>query len=459
MAGIQLSGLVSGIDTQSIISQLMTIEKQPRTKITLDQDATTKRQSLLQDLSTKLTTLKSTNDDLKSVLSWLDTQTVESGDTSKVTVSRTGGAPPGGYDVTVTQLASAERQTFGFVSPSADGTLDIANADGTARTSIPLKAGASIDDAVSAINGSSTSKLYAVNVNGSLVLSAKTTGDSSGFAITGAGVGAQTERIAGQNAKITINGTDYERQNNTITDAVPGLQLTLKGKTAVGATVGVTVGTPGPDKDAIVTKVKAFVTAYNDVVKTARTNLTEKPIINSSTTADVQTGTLFGDSGLNAMLSQFRSTLSAPIAGLTGLTSMADLGISTGAASSGSSINQDAVNGLLTVDTTKLTAALDANPNGVRALLGGVSGTTGFGQTFQKVLSSYQGSAGLIQSRIISATSDLSDLAKKLTSFDDRMTAKQDRLQRQFTAMESALSASQSAGTNLSSLISSNSSD
>jgi len=458
MAGIQLSGLVSGIDTQSIITQLMSIEKAPRTKITLDQDATTKRQSLLQDISTKLTTLKSANDDLKSVLSWLDTQTVESGDTSKVTVSRTGGAPPGGYDVAVTQLASAERQTFGFVSPTADGTLDIANADGTARTSVTLKAGASVDDAVSAINSSSSSKLYAVNVNGSLVLSAKTTGDSSGFSITGAGVGAQTERIAGQNAKVTINGTDYERQTNTITDAVPGLQLTLKGKTAAGSTVGVTIGTPGPDKDAIITKVKAFVTAYNDVVKTARADVTEKPVVNGSTTADVQTGTLFGDSGLNSMLSQFRSTLSAPVAGLTGLTSMADIGVSTGAANTGSTINQDAVDGLLTVDTDKLGAALDANPLGVRALLGGVSGTTGFGQTFGKILSTYQGGAGQIQGRITSASSDLSDLAAKLTSFDARMDAKQDLLQKQFTAMETALQASQSAGTNLSSLISSDSS-
>jgi flagellar hook-associated protein 2 len=459
MAGIQLSGLVSGIDTQSIIAQLMTIEKAPRTKITLDQDATTKRQSLLQDLSTKVTTLKSANDDLKSVLSWLDTQTVETADATKVTVSRTGGAPPGGYDVAISQLASAERQTFSFVSPAADGTLDIANADGSARTSIALKAGATVDDAVSAINGSTDSKLYAVNVNGSLVLSAKTTGDTSGFAITGAGVGTQTERVAGQNAKFNISGTDYERQSNTITDALPGVQFTLKGKTAVGSTVGVTVGTPGPDKDAIVTKVKAFVTAYNDVVKTARANVTEKPVINGSTTADVQTGTLFGDSGLNGMLSQFRSTLSAPIAGLTGLTSMSDLGISTGAANKGTSLNQDSIDGLLTVDETKLRASLDSNPNGVRALLGGVSGTTGFGQTFQTVLANYQGSAGLLQSRITSATSDLSDLASKLTTFDARMDAKQDRLQKQFTAMEAALSASQAAGSSLAGLVSSSSSD
>jgi flagellar hook-associated protein 2 len=43
MAGIQLGGLVSGMDTASIIDQLMKVEKLPRAKITLGQDATTKR--------------------------------------------------------------------------------------------------------------------------------------------------------------------------------------------------------------------------------------------------------------------------------------------------------------------------------------------------------------------------------------------------------------------------------
>src|SRR5258708_614331 len=103
MAGIQMSGLVSGLDTASIIDQLMAVEKIPRTKITLSQDATTKKQSLLQDISTKLTSLKFANDDLKSFLSWGDTQTVESADTSKFTVTRTAGAAPGGYDVSVDQ--------------------------------------------------------------------------------------------------------------------------------------------------------------------------------------------------------------------------------------------------------------------------------------------------------------------------------------------------------------------
>jgi flagellar hook-associated protein 2 len=456
MAGIQLSGLVSGIDTGSIIDQLMQVEKLPRTKITLDQDATTKRQGLLTDISTKLTSLKFANDDLKSALSWLDTQSAESADTSKFTVTRTAGAAPGGYDVSVDQLASAERQTYSFASPSADGTLNIANADGTARASVNLKAGATVDDAVSAINGSSTSQLYAVNVNGSLVLSAKATGDSSGFSITGAGVGTQTDRVAGTNSKITVNGTSYERQTNTITDALPGLSITLKGKTSGTNTVGLTVGAPGPDKDLIVTKVKAFVTAYNDVVTAARADLTDTPVVNAATTADVQKGTLFGDSGLSTMLSQFRTTLSNTVGGLSGITSMADLGVTTGAASA--TINQDSLDGKLTLDETKLRTALDSDPQGVQKLLGGSGGTNGFPQAFASILSNYQGSAGLIQSRITSANSDLTDLSTKLTNFDARMDIKQQLLEKQFTAMETALSQSNSAGTNLSSLISSDSS-
>jgi flagellar hook-associated protein 2 len=451
MAGIQMSGLVSGIDTASIISQLMSIEKIPRKKITLDQDSTTKRQSLLQDISTKLTSLKFANDDLKSFLTWGDTQTAESADTSKFTVTRTAGAAPGGYDVAVNQLAAAERQTFAFVSPTADGTLNVAIANSTARTSIALKAGATVDDAVTAINGSTDANLYAVNVNGNLVLSAKTTGDTSGFGITGAGVGSQLERIAGQNAKVTINNTLYERQSNTITDALPGLSITLKGKTAAASTVGLTVGTPGPDTEKIVTKVKAFVTAYNDVVTAVRADVTEQPVTKASTTADVQKGTLFGDSGLTTMLSQFRTTLSSSVNGLSGLTSMGDIGVTTGAASA--TINQDSLDGKLTLDETKLRTTLASNPNGVRALLGGMPGTSGFGQAFGSILSSYQGGAGLIQSRITSATSDLTDLATKLTSFDSRMDRKQALLQKQFTAMETAMQASNAAGTKLAGLI------
>ena len=178
----------------------------------------------------------------------------------------------------------------------------------------------------------------------------------------------------------------------------------------------------------------------------------------SSTTADVQTGTLFGDSGLSTMLSQFRTNLSNPVSGFSGtFKALSDIGVSTGAASA--ALNQDAIDGKLTLDETKLRSALDTDPQAVQKLLGGANGTSGFAQGFSKLLSSYQGSAGLIQSRITSATSELSDLATKLTTFDARMDAKQALLTKQFTAMEQALAQSNKAGSSITSLLQSSSSD
>jgi flagellar hook-associated protein 2 len=452
MAGIQLSGLVSGLDTQSIISQLMAVEEQPRTRITNEQSQVTKRQSLLQDISTKLTALKTANDDLKSPLTWLDTQTVTSADDSKVGVSRTAGAPPGGYDVAVTQLASAERRTYDYQPPAADGPLTIYGADGTTvRATVNLSAGATVDDAVAAINSSTDANLYAVNVNGDLVLSAKTTGSGSGFSVAGAGT--ELERVAGQDAQFNINGTDYTRSGNVVTDALPGVQLTLKGKTAAGSTVGVTVGTPGPDKDAITGKVKAFVDAYNALVTTTRADLTDATVPNATTLTDIQKGTLFGDSGLSGMLSSLRSTIGAAVGGLTGLTSLADIGVSTGAANTGTTINQDSVDGKLTLDTSKLSAALDANPLGVRTLLGGTAGTDGFSQAFAASVNPFEGTGGIIQQRIDSASSDLTRIKDSLDEFDERMNAKQDYYQKQFTALETALQQSQSVGSSLASYL------
>jgi flagellar hook-associated protein 2 len=447
MAGIQLSGLVSGLDTQSIISQLMAVERQPRTGITNEQSAVTKRQSLLRELDSKAGALKLAADALASAGTWADTQTITSGDDTKVGATRLAGAPPGGYDIAITQLASAERHTYAYTPPAADGPLEIRNQDGTLRASVGLKAGATVDDAVAAINSSTDANVYAVNVNGDLVLAAKATGVASAFSAIGAG--AQTGVVAGQDAQFSINGTNYTRSSNVVTDALPGVQLTLKGKTATGASVGVTVGGPGPDKDAVVGKVKAFVTAYNALLTTARADLSENQVPNATTAQDAQKGTLFGDTGLSGMLSALRTAVAAAVPGLTGLTSLADIGVSTGAANTGSTINQDSVDGKLTVDETKLRAALDSNPLGVRTLLGGVSGVTGFSQAFGTVLSPFTDSGGVLDQRVDSVAADLARVNDKLTRFDARMDARESYYQKQFTALEQALQQSQSVGNSL----------
>src|SRR5688500_7548118 len=98
MAGIQLSGLASGLDTASIVSQRMAVERQPRTRIEMRQATEQARRDGLNEVAGQLRALKQAAADLRSVGVWADTQTATSSDTSKLDVRRTGGAGPGGYD-------------------------------------------------------------------------------------------------------------------------------------------------------------------------------------------------------------------------------------------------------------------------------------------------------------------------------------------------------------------------
>jgi flagellar capping protein FliD len=67
------------------------------------------------------------------------------------------------------------------------------------------------------------------------------------------------------------------------------------------------------------------------------------------------------------------------------------------------------------------------------------------------VLSPFQGTGGVLDSRLTSVTSDLTRIKDKLDTFDARMDVKQSQYQKRFTALETALSNAQAAGSKLSS--------
>src|SRR3954447_1338077 len=447
MAGIQLSGLVSGLDTKTIVDQLMSIEKQPRARIELQQTAVQARQSSLREISTKLNALQLAAHDLGSVALWADTQQVTSTDDTKVAVRRTGGVGPGGYDVTVTQLASSSRRTYTYTEPTADDTpLTVTKKDGTTTTFL-LKAGAKIDDAVAQINGNPDAGVFAVNVGSKLVLASRSTGANSTFSAGGAAsLDAGTE-VDGDDAIYSIGAaTGLKSPTNVIANAVPGVEFTLKARTT-GVTVN--AGAPEPDRTQVKTKLKAFVEAYNAAATTMRTDLNEKRVPNPANATDASKGSLFGDSGVADMLSTLRAAVSADVPGFDAtttaskITALAALGISTGSANTGTAVNQDAVAGKLVFDEAAFDAALDKDPVGVRKLLGGVIGTNGFAQSFEAKVKAYSQAGGLLDARISSADADIARIKASLTRFDDRMETRQAFYERQFLALESAMSKSQ----------------
>ena len=443
MAGAQLSGLASGMDTTAIIAQLMSMERKPRTRIEFKQAAVQARQDALRDITAKLKTLKLAASDLKSVTTWTQQQTVSSTDATKVGARLTGSAPAATYDVAVTQLASRETQTWTTRTRPTTQTLSITQ--GATTWNVNIAANSTTDQIVAAVNANATMGVTARNYNGELLIEAKQTGTGQAFTLSGTVLDTKTSTTAGVNTLYTVNGSAYSTPTNVATGAIPGVELTLGGLTN-GTPAKVTIGESAADADAVGKKLKAFVDAYNAVVDATRAKITEKRVTNPSTLTDAKKGVLFGDSGLNRVLSELRMGTMTPLAVGNGanLDELAELGISTGAPT-GTTLVSDNVNGKLTFDEAKFKQAFATDPAAVERLIKGAA------QALESTVSPLTDAGGLLDGRISSATAELSRLKDSLASMDLRLEKKEAFLRRQFTAMESALARSQQQQTDLAS--------
>ena len=447
MAGLQLGGLTSGLDTDSIIQQLIAVDRQPESRMKLKESALQARQSTLTDVATRLRNLLGAAKSLGAVDTWAESQSLDISDSTKLTATRLSGAATGGHDVTVQTLARSEQRSYAFTKGAA--TLDI-GADA------PIAIGADDDGAAvaSKINAASSSPFYAVFVkdplgvaaNDRLVLTRKDTGyfdpaATDALHVTGtAWTGSEVLNV-GVNAKFTVDGGGaQESRSNVVQSAFPGLQLTLK---ATGTT-SVTVGAPAPDNTAVKGKIQAFVDQYNSTVDFIRSELTEKRVPNATSDSDARKGPLFADTQLTGMLAQMRSIISDKT-GIGGtVKSLADLGITTGDGSGGAA-SADAIAGKLKIDTTKLDDALDTNRLDVKAFL--TDTTKGISAKLTTLLDPVaKATSGLMDVRAKQAGDQATEIEDRITKMEDRLTQKADRLRAQFTAMEQALAQSRSQG-------------
>jgi len=443
MAGIQVGGLASGMDTESIITQLMSIEQAPRTRTTRQQLTVQARQDALRQIDTKLTNLKLAAMDLRSAALWSPKQSITSGTEGVLSARQLSGAAPGGYTVGVSSLASSDSRTYQWNAGGGNLTIDYKAGAGPLSKTFDLT-GMSLDDAVSTVNSDATSPVWAVNVGGKLSLSRRETGDHAtwGFDVNAASspaVGALTGSREGADAAYTIAGdaTTYTSHTNVASDGLPGVELTFK---SIGTST-VTVSAPAANPADVAAKLKAFVTAYNDTVDLVRGKLTEKRVVNPQSDADAQAGALFGDTALSGMMTSLRQAVSS--AGLDAL------GVKVAATGSGNS--PDALAGKLTFDQSTFDAAWAAGPAAVQAKLGSSEGA-GFAQGFEALLDPItRAGDGLMDQRVKDADTELSYLKDSLATIDLRLQTKEAHLRKQFTAMESALAASQSQSSSLAS--------
>jgi flagellar hook-associated protein 2 len=443
VAGLALSGLASGVDTSSIVDQLMALERQSITRLKYRQSAVTGQQSALKDVASKLSALKTAAANLSAEGTWKQTQSAESSDPARVAVAMTGGAGIGGHTIQVDRLASSMQRGFSFTPAAGSISISYVDQDDPKTINLTVEADDTLQQVADSINAKSAGPVVAAVVkNGAgqerLVLSSRVTGSESDFSVTAPGVLSEdasytTPDITKLDALYSLDGgAPQTSTTNVLENLLPGLRVTLKGVTAAPATVS--VSEPALDRTAVKDKVKAFVDAYNAVIDSTNAKLTEKKVASPASEFQAGLGQLYGDTGVRSMLSSLRQQMTK-IVSAAGINDLTDIGIAVPKSTGATSVDGKA--GRLVLDEAKLTQALEADWTAVSGFF------EDFSDEVEKFVKTQTGGSGVIDERLKSSNRNLDRLKDQVDLTNKRLDAKEERMKAQFAAMEMALQNSQ----------------
>ena len=446
MAVLSSPGVGSGLDINGLVEKLVAAERAPQqAQINRQQTSTVTTISALGTLKGALGSFQNSLTPL-STLSSITSRSAVSSDPDTFTASATSSASPGSYDIEVLSVASAHQlSTLGFLNGGAHvvgtGTLTIGVGTSNFQVAIPDTANtlAGIRDAINSAPGNDN-LVRAIIVNGNdgahLVLSSQVTGAANSITVAADGGNGGLASLAfnpglttnytqprlAANSQVRIAGNIQDGSSATLTTAIDGVTLTLL-EADVGQTHHLTISN---DSSAVTARIRKFVDEFNSLGRQFTSLRGYEP-------ATKRAGPLLGDSFLRAVETEVRSKLTDRVSGLSGnYQSLASIGIVS------------AKDGSLTLDDTKLQAALTADYNGVAAIFGSENGVAARLNT--AIAPRLANDAELdVRAKRLNAKSV--SLQKDLTSLDARMAKVESRYRAKFNALDSLLSKLQSSST------------
>ncbi len=282
MADNLISGLFSGLNTSSIVSKLIAVEKKPLYILQRKKASYEKQISSYGDLLSKLSSIRDSLDYFKRLSSI--PLSASSSNAQVVSASVSSSASTGNYDVEVKQLARPHRliSTSGV---SSESSIIVTGSDkffkfqvGTSGEvqKIALYDSMTLMDLKNTINSKNAGVTASVVNTGSetnpykLVISANNTGSSNNIVIlqddTVFGSDYSNIQVA-QNAIFKINGIEMERASNTVSDVIDGVTLTFHKGDNYATTVSINVY---QDMAVIKNKLNFFVAHYNAFINAAK---------------------------------------------------------------------------------------------------------------------------------------------------------------------------------------------
>ncbi len=455
MATISFGGLGNGLDFGQVVDQLVKVQRVPIDQLEAKKTSLQTKLTDYGTLGTKLLALQSASDALR-LQSAFDRTSVSVSDEDVLAVSASSTATQGSYQLRVTQLATANQLASKAAKAVAATSTDIvsgASADFSFRVgtgavqTVTLGGSATLEDLRTAINdlgagatasivnaGSSTTPAYR------LLVTATDTGADHAITITGdgtdldllntTGTGGIDTLQAAQDAIVVLGDPGQttltiQRSSNTVTDAIPGVTLNLKKPTDPGATVSVNVTL---DTGTVKKNMQAFVTAYNEIVQFVNERATYDPVAKKG-------GIFLGDGAARTTISSLRQALASDVAGLTIYSSVGQIGFQT---------ERD---GTIKIDDAKLDAALSTNYTAVRTLFINQTTITGVAQRISAAVDRLDDvESGSVSGRKDGLTEEITRLSDDIKRKEDALGAFEDRLRRQYAALDSLLSQLQSQG-------------
>lgn len=438
-----MSAINSGasLDVNSLVTQIVTAERTPFTQ-RFDRVEAVARQkiSAFGSLSSAFDGLKRALDTLKASNTF-GGRSAKSNDETAFTATAASTVVTGNYSVSVESLASAQKLISEGLPLGANlGAGQLTLTAGNTSFTVNLEANASSPvDIQSAINTAALAagaKVNATVINSDagqrLVLTATQPGTGNTIIVRNTSSPSNnaldalvhdpgvldnlTEQSPGAGARVIVDGVTHTGNTNTVTDFIPGLTLNLKAADpGVSKTLTVTA-----DNSSARSAIQGVVSAYN----AALTALNTATKFNSSSKLP---SALTNDNTARSASSQLRSSLGEALAA-SGLPANA-LGINTN------------VDGNLVFDSSKFDAALLKDPALVQEAL---AGENGIAAKVGAIVAAFTGANGIFTNRTDQLNARLERVAEDRQATDRRLAGLEQRLRRQFTALDAMLAQSQS---------------
>jgi flagellar hook-associated protein 2 len=254
-----------------------------------------------------------------------------------------------------------------------------------------------------------------------------------------------------QDAVIEMDGVEVTRPENTLSDLLPGVTLSLQAASDKPVRLQV-----HKDLESIKNALIRFFGSYNDLLTRVDilTRKDESVIRDAQFLSEQEREQAAKDLGLfigNTTLMQLKSRLQRimmdpyPTDGGRELALLAQMGITTsGGTFQGGGLNKSLLRGYLQIDETKLEQSINRNPEWVRQLFGNdrdkdLVVDSGAAFATDSYLRSYVETGGVVAGRVGALADSISRKNREIEAYNKHLAEYEQELRRKFGIMESAL--------------------